>query len=214
MLNYIMIFFIQFLREGPWKNPQDMGYPKIAMFDAAAVLPKVLGVHVGWIAALALVGIVWVYMRHTKQGFELAVVGENPNTARYAGMPVRRIILRTAFLSAALCGLAGMLKVSGADRTLTDGVSGGIGFTAITVAWLSGLNPAVITAVSFLFGILEKGAGTIQSTFKISTSAADVLQGVLLFFVLGCEFFLQFRVARGSGRFAGTGKGDALGLPE
>jgi simple sugar transport system permease protein len=197
MLNYIAIYVVQYLREGPWKNPKDMGYPKIAMFAANAQLPKVLGVHIGWIIALALAVLVFVYMRYTKQGYELTVVGESSNTARYAGMPVRRIIIRTAIISAALCGLAGMMKAAGADRTLTDGVAGGIGFTAITVSWLSELNPIAIVVVSLLFSALEKGAGYVQSTYKISSSAAAVLQGIILFFVLGSEFFIRRRIVLG-----------------
>jgi ABC-type uncharacterized transport system permease subunit len=194
MLNYVASFIIQFLREGPWKDPNALGFPKIAMFEKSARMPAVLGVHAGWIIALVLVVLVFVYMKYTKQGYELSVVGENENTARYAGMNVRKIIVRTMFLSAAICGLAGMLQASGADKTLTDTVAGGVGFTAITVAWLSQLNPFAILLVSFLFGCLEKGSGTIQSLLNISPSAAEVLQGIVLFFVLGSEFFINFRV--------------------
>ena len=196
MLNYIAVYLIQFLREGPWKNPADMGFPKIARFGPNAVIPKVLGVHAGWIVALALVALVYLYLRYTKHGYEISVVGENPPTARYAGMDVKKIIMRTMFISAAICGLAGMLQVAGADRTLTDSVGGGAGFTAIIVAWLSKLNPLVILIVSALFGIMIKGSGTMQSTYGISTAAADVLQGILLFFVLGSEFFFQYRIVR------------------
>ena len=114
-------------------------------------------------------------------------------------MNVPKIIIRTAFLSAAICGLAGMLQATGADKTLSEAVSGGAGFTAITIAWLSKLNPIAILLVSFLFGMLEKGSGTIQSLFNISTSAADVFQGIILFFVLGSEFFINFRVVFGRG---------------
>ncbi|MEG0766158.1 MAG: ABC transporter permease [Clostridia bacterium] len=194
MLNYIALFAIQFLREGPWRDPANIGFPTIARFAKNALLPKVFGIHVGWIVAIFLVLFVWIYLRYTKHGYELAVVGENMNTARYAGMNVRRIILRTVFVSAAICGLAGMLKVSGADRTLAESVSGGVGFTAIIVSWLAALNPFVILIISLLFGVMQKGSGYIQSIFKISTAAADMLQGIILFFVLGCEFFVQFRV--------------------
>ncbi|MDR3050949.1 MAG: ABC transporter permease [Oscillospiraceae bacterium] len=194
MMNYIALYTIQFLREGPWKNPQDMGFPKIARFAKEAQLPRVLGLHAGWIAALVLLALVYVYLRYSKQGYEISVVGENENTARYAGMNVRRIILRTMFLSGAVCGVAGMLQATGADRTLTDTVAGGVGFSAITVAWLSHLHPLVMLPVSLLFAVLEKGSGFIESVFGISAAAADVLQGILLFFVLGCEFFISFRL--------------------
>ncbi len=195
MMNYIAVFVIQILREGPWKDPTS-GFPKVPMFEKAARLPTVLGVHIGWIIALVLVALTFCYLRYTKQGYELSVVGENENTARYAGMNVPRIIIRTMAISAAICGLVGMLQASGADKTLTDTVAGGRGFTAITIAWLSQLNPIAILLTSMLFAILEKGSGTIQSIYQISPSASNVLQGIILFFVLGAEFFVNYRLVR------------------
>lgn len=200
MMNYVALYFIQFLREGPWRDPAAMGFPIMARFEKAARLPKVMGVHIGWIIALALVALVFFYLRYTKQGYELTVVGENENTARYAGMPVKKIVLRTMFLSAAICGLAGVLQVSGADMQLTDSVAGGVGFTAIIVAWLARLSPLGILLTSVLFGVMEKGSGAIESAFKISPSMADVLQGIILFFVLGAEFFINYRLMFRSSR--------------
>ncbi len=194
MMNYVALYIIQFLREGPWRNPADMGFPKIARFAKAAQLPKLLGVHIGWVVALVLMVAIFWYLRYTKQGYEISVVGENENTARYAGMNVRRVIVRTMILSAGICGLAGMLQAAGADRTLTDSVAGGVGFTAITVSWLSQLNPLAMLPVSFLFAMLQKGSGYVESIFGISNAAAAVLQGILLFFVLGSEFFVRYRV--------------------
>ncbi len=194
MMNYIAVYVIQFLREGPWKNPKDMGFPKIARFAKEAQLPRVFGLHIGWIIALVLLALAFVYLRYSKQGYEISVVGENENTARYAGMDVKKIILRTMFLSGAICGLAGMIQATGADRTLTDTVAGGVGFSAITISWLSQLEPLVMLPVSLLFAILEKGSGYIESVFGISAAAADVLQGIILFFVLGSEFFVSFRL--------------------
>ena len=195
MLNYVAVYVIMILREGVWRDPTS-GFPKVPRFDRVARLPDVLGVHIGWIVALVLVVLVYGYMKWTKQGYELSVVGENENTARYAGMNVRRIILRTMGMSAALCGLAGMLQASGADKTLTDTVAGGVGFTAIIVAWLSRLNPFAILLTTILFAILEKGSGTIQSLYQISPAASDVMQGIILFFVLGAEFFVNYRMVR------------------
>ena len=194
MMNYVAVYIIQYLREGPWKDPSSLGFPKIARFDKAAQLERVLGVHWGWIVALALTVLVHLYLKYGKHGYEISVVGENESTARYAGMNVRRIIVRTMLLSAGICGLAGMLQAAGADRTLTDSVAGGVGFTAIAVSWLSQLKPLVMLPVSFLFAVLQKGSGYIESVFGISNAAAAVLQGVLLFFMLGCEFFVRFRL--------------------
>lgn len=194
MLNYIALAFLTYLQNGPWKDPALRGFPKIAMFNDIAKLPKVLGVHIGWIIALLLVVVVGIYMTRTKQGYEIAVVGESTNTAKYAGMNVSRVITRTMFLSGALAGLVGFIQCSGADYTITDTTAGGVGFTAITVAWLSKLNPYVMLLVAFAIAVLEKGANKIQTTFKIPASAAEVLTGIILFFMLGCEFFINYRL--------------------
>jgi ABC-type uncharacterized transport system permease subunit len=194
MLNYIALCLLKYLQSGLWKDPAMRGFPKIAMFDAAARLPKVFGVHIGWIIAVFLVVAVYVYLTRTKHGYEIAVVGESSNTARYAGIKVGRVMMRTMVISGALSGLVGFLQVSGADYTLTEMTAGGTGFTAITVAWMSKLNPFLMVVVSFFIAVLEKGAGRIQTTFKIPSSAADVLTGILLFFLLGCEFFINYRL--------------------
>lgn len=200
MINYIALCFLRYLQNGPWKDPKMRGFPKIAMFQEVARLPKVLGVHIGWIIALALVALVYLYMNHTKHGYEITLVGESPRTAKYAGMNVGWIIIRTMFLSGALCGLVGFIQVSGADYTLTDTTAGGVGFTAITVAWLSKLNPLVMVFVAFGIAMLQKGANRIQTTLKIPASAADVLTGVILFFMLGCEFFINYKLVFRSGK--------------
>ncbi len=194
MLNYIALAFLAYLQNGPWKDPALRGFPKIAMFTEVAKLPKVFGVHIGWIIALILVVLVGIYMTRTKQGYEIAVVGESKSTAKYAGMNVGRVITRTMFLSGALAGLVGFIQCSGADYTITDTTAGGVGFTAITVAWLSKLNPYVMLLVAFAIAVLEKGANKIQTTFKIPASAAEVLTGIILFFMLGCEFFINYRL--------------------
>lgn len=192
MLNYIALHVINFLRDGPWMDPASQGFRKIARFVPNASLDRVLGVQMGWVIALVLAAIILVYLRYTKQGYEISVVGESPATARYAGMNVKRIILRTMFLSGAVCGIGGMVQATGSDITLTNAVAGGVGFTAIIVAWLSRLNPITIIVVSFLFSVLGKGSSVVQSTFGLSTDCAAVLQGIILFFVLGCEFFIRY----------------------
>ena len=207
MLNYIALYLVAYLQEGPWRDPAANGFPKIPSFAASATLPKVLGVQMGWIVALVLTVIVFVYMRYTKHGYEISVVGQSQATAAYAGMNVSRIVLRTMFLSGAVAGICGMLQVSGSDKTLTTGVAGGIGFTAIIIAWLAQLNPFGSLVVAFLFAILEKGSSVVQSDFGLSTDCADVLQGIILFFVLGCEFFIHYRFVRDNARKAAAVKG-------
>lgn len=196
MLNYIALYLVSWLQEGPWRDPSANGFPKIASFGKSAVLPKVFGVQIGWIVALVLVAVLFVYLRYTKQGYEISVVGESQATATYAGMNVQKIVLRTMFLSGAIAGICGMIQATGSDRTLSTGVAGGVGFTAIIVAWLAQLNPISSLIIAFLFSVLEKGSSVIQSTYGLSTDCADVLQGIILFFVLGCEFFIRYKFVR------------------
>ena len=196
MLNYIALYLVSWLQEDPWRDPGANGFPKIASFDKSATLPKLFGVQIGWVIALVLVAVLFVYLRYTKQGYEISVVGESRATATYAGMNVPHIILRTMFLSGAIAGIAGMVQATGSDRTLTTGIAGGVGFTAIIVAWLAQLNPVSSLFIAFLFAVLDKGSSVIQSQFGLSTDCADVLQGIILFFVLGCEFFIRYKFVR------------------
>ncbi|MDD4090041.1 MAG: ABC transporter permease, partial [Tissierellia bacterium] len=179
--------------DGPWKDPGSSGFPKIARFTSNAQIDKVFGVHFGWIIALILVIIVFIYFKYTKHGYEISVVGESKSTARYAGMDVKRVILRTMILSGGICGITGMIQAAGSDMTLASSVAGGVGFTAIIVSWLAYLNPFGILLVSFLFSILDKGSSVMQSAYGLSTYFASVLQGIILFFILGCEFFIRYK---------------------
>ena len=193
MLNYVATYIIVYLESGPWQGTK--GYASVSRYAQNALLPKFGGIHIGWIIAAVLTVIVAVYFSKTKQGYEISVVGESPATAKYAGMSVTKIILRTMFISGAVCGLAGMIQSTGYDNTLTTGVTGGVGWTGIIVAWLAQLQPIMIAIVSALFAILQKGSTLMQSTLGISSFAADVLQSIILFFVLGSEFFVRYKFA-------------------
>lgn len=192
MLNYIALYLIKYFAEGPWRDPASSGFPKIASFTENARLDQIFGIHAGWLIGLILVIIVFIYLKYTKHGYEISVVGESMNTARYAGMNVKKIMLRTMFISGAICGIAGMTQVTGAAYTLSEGVAGGVGFTAITVAWLSKLNPIIILIVTFLFSMLDKGCSVMQSTFGLSSAVSGILQGIILFFILGFDFFTRY----------------------
>ena len=192
MMNYIIIGVVKWLQGGPWEGRP--GSQIIPQFDDAAVLPKVLGVHCGWIIVLILMVFMFVYMKYTKQGYEIAVIGESENTARYAGMNVGKIIMRTMFLSGAIAGLVGFIVSSGADNTLHAGVAAGVGFTAITVAWLAQLNPFAMVAISMLLAVLEKGASTLETQMAVPASISDIITGIFLFCMLGCEFFINYRL--------------------
>lgn len=193
MLNYIALSIVKYLQNGPWKDPRTQ-FPKMSMLNDNARLTKVFGVHWGWILALVLVVLAYIYFSRTKQGYEIAVVGESNNTARYAGINVSKVFVRTMLLSGAMAGLAGMLQVTGSDYTITENTAGGVGFTAITVAWLAKMNSVGMLIVALFIAVLERGSNKIQTTFKIPASAADVLTGIILFFMLGCEFFINYKL--------------------
>ena len=126
----------------------------------------------------------YIYMKYSKQGYEVAVVGESQDTARYARINVKRTIIRTMGISGGICGIAGFLLVSGASHTISTSTAGGRGFTAIIVAWLSKFNAFVMILVSFFLVFMEKGAIQIASQFNLNENASDVITGIILFFIL------------------------------
>ena len=192
MLNYIAIGIVAWLQGGPWEGVP--GSQIIPMFSEKAVLPKLLGVHIGWIVVFILVFLMFIYLQYTKHGYEIAVLGESENTARYAGMNVRKITIRTIMFSGAICGLVGYFLAAGANGTLNSGIAGGVGFTAITVAWLSQLNPFAMVVVSLLIVVLEKGAGSVYTTLGVPSTASQVITGIILLCMLGCEFFINYKL--------------------
>lgn len=194
MLNYLAIKFVTYLQYGPWKDPASQGFPKIATFSKEAILPSVGGVHIGWIIALGLVVLVYIFLNHTKKGYEISVVGESIETARYAGMNISSVIIISMLLSGGLCGLTGMIQASAVEKTLSASLSANYGFTAIITTWLAGLNAIATLFVCIAFAILVQGGNYIQISMQVPASVADMIQAVILFFVLGSEFFLQYKV--------------------
>lgn len=192
MMNYIAIGIVAWLQGGPWEGRK--GSQLIPMFDDNARLPDLFGVHIGWIMVLVLVVLMYIYMNRTKQGYEIAVIGDSQNTARYAGMNVGWIIMRTMFISGAISGIVGFMTVSGANYTLYSGVANGVGFTSITVAWLSQLNSFAMIFISMMLAVLEKGANTLQTRMSVPASISDIITGILLFCMLSCEFFINYRL--------------------
>ncbi|MFT8347951.1 ABC transporter permease [Clostridium saccharoperbutylacetonicum] len=194
MMNYIALKWIVYLQYELWKDPASLGFPKIANFSDNATLPKVFGIHIGWIIALILVIAVHVFLNYTKKGYEISVLGESENTAKYAGMSVKKIILITTFISGALVGLAGVIQASAVTNTLNIQLTSNVGNTAIIISWLSGLNAIWTLLVSIAFAVLIQGASYIQTAFQIPQAAAEIIQAMILFCVLGCQFFLQYKV--------------------
>jgi simple sugar transport system permease protein len=142
-----------------------------------------------------LTGVMYIYLQYSKHGYEIAVVGESQRTASYAGIKVDRVIIRTMVLSGAICGLIGMLLTGGNDHTLTTTIVGGRGFTAVMVSWLAKFNPIIMVFTSLLLVVLGRGAGEISSSLGLNQSFSDILTGIILFFIIGSEFFVTYQIS-------------------
>ena len=142
----------------------------------------------------ALTVFMYIYLKYSKHGYELSVVGESENTARYIGINVKKVIMRTMLLSGALCGVTGLLLVSGTDHTIATNTVGGRGFTAIMVSWLAKFNPAYMVLTSLLIVFFQKGAIQISTSLGLNDSFADIITGIIIFFIIGSEFFINYSV--------------------
>ncbi len=147
------------------------------------------------IVAVVMTLATYVYLNYTKQGYEIAVVGESERTARYVGIKVERVIIRTMLLSGAVCGLVGLLLVGAINHTLTTSLAGGRGFTAVMVSWMSQFNPITMILTSLLIVFLGRGAGEIATAYGLNTSFSDILTGIIIFFIIGCEFFIRYKIS-------------------
>ena len=198
MLNYVAMQVITFCIVF-WENPK--GSNTVGIINQATQtgwLPQLFGQKYGWNVVIVLILTVgmFIYLKYCKQGFEIAVVGESENTARYAGIHVKRVIIRTMAISGAICGIAGFVIVSGASHTISTATAGGRGFTAIIVAWLSKFNTFIMIAVSFGIVLMQQGAVQIATQYGLNENASDVLLGIILFFLIGAEFFINYKVKR------------------
>lgn len=146
------------------------------------------------IVVIVLMIAVYIYLKYSKHGYEISVVGESENTARYAGINVKKVMIRTMLISGAICGLAGFLIVGGKDQSISTSTAGGRGFDAIIVAWLAKFNTFIMALISFMLVFLENGAHEIASSYNLNDYASDIISGIILFFILGCEFFVNYRL--------------------
>ena len=196
MMNYVAIQLTSFM-VSKWETPY--GSNSVGVINQttqAGWFPKLFGqtYMLNVLLVMALTIGMFVYLRRSKQGFEIAVVGESQNTARYAGIDVKQVIVRTMLISGAICGVAGMVGVGGMDHTISTGTAGGRGFTAIIVAWMAKFNTLTMIVISALLTFMDRGATEIASTYNLNEYASEMLMGVILFFLIGCEFFINYRL--------------------
>lgn len=158
-------------------------------------LPQVYNQHLLVILiVLVLTALMYLYLYRTKQGYEIAVVGESENTARYIGIHVGKVTLRTLILSGAICGLMGFLQVSAFDHSVTAQTIGGLGFTAIMVSWLAKFNPLIMIGTAALISFLDLGGEQISTAFNVNSAIPSIVIGIILFFIIGCEFFINYKI--------------------
>ena len=204
MMNYVAIQLTSYC-VALWENPK--GSNTVGVINQATKagwFPSVFGQTYGLnvILVLALTIGMYIYLKYSKQGYEITVVGDSENTARYAGISVKKVTIRTMAISGAICGLAGFIAVAGSSHTISTSTAGGRGFTAIIVAWLAQFNTFVMILISLLLVFLQKGAIQIASQFNLNDYASNIITGIILFFILGSEFFINYRVILRSGKEA------------
>jgi simple sugar transport system permease protein len=192
MMNYVAIQIVAYYTL-EWSMPKGSGTPRTLVHGQ---LPTLFGqkylVNILIVAVITV--LMYIYLKYSKQGYEISVVGESEKTARYIGINVKKVTLRTMAISGALCGIAGFLLVAGTDHSLKSDTSGGRGFTAIMVSWLAKFNPIFMILTSLLIVFLQKGASKISEVYRLNSSFSDIITGIIIFFIIGSEFFINYKI--------------------
>ena len=196
MMNYIAMCIVSYFSY-EWSVPKGSGHiGVINEATGAGWLPKIGGkAYLCNILVVVVITVfMYIYLKYSKHGYEISVVGESENTAKYIGISVKKVIMRTMLLSGLICGIAGFLLVSGTDHTINRDTAGGRGFTAIMVSWLAKFDPIYMILTSLLIVFLERGAGEISTTFGLNDSFSEIITGIIIFFIIGSEFFVNYQL--------------------
>ncbi len=190
MMNYIAIQLVTYFLK-LFGNAQGNLEPMLGF-----AIPQAFGgpYFLNIVLVLSICAIMYVYLRFSKQGYEVSVVGESERTAKYIGINVSKVIVRTMVISGAICGLIGFLLVANGSCSVTTTIAGGRGFTAILVSWLGKFNPIYMILTSFLVVFLQRGTSFMGEIYRLDTSMADIFIGVVLLFIIGCEFFINYKI--------------------
>ena len=196
MMNYVAMQIVSYFCV-KWENPK--GSCQIGVLNQMSRigwLPEIGNRYLLVIITVVLLTVfMYFYLNYTKHGFELTVVGESERTARYVGIKVDRVVVRTMILSGAICGLTGFLLVGGINHTVSTTLAGGQGFTGVMVSWLAKFNPAVMGVFSALLIFLSAGASELATSIGLNQSFGDMLSGILIFCIIGCEFFINYKIS-------------------
>ena len=193
MMNYVAIQLVEYFLKVADKTGSNVVGPDLLTHGW---FPEIFGVK--YLLNILIVAIVCIamhiYLRYSKHGYEIAVVGESENTAHYIGIDVKKVIIRTMALSGAICGLAGLLLVGGSSHSIDSNLVDGRGFTAIMVSWLAKFDPFTMILTTLLLVFLARGADEVTSKFGLNSDFSEILTGIILFFIIGCEFFINYQV--------------------
>lgn len=207
MLTYVATLLLSVLVHGAWRDPQGFNFPQSRLFSDSAVLPIILEgtrLHIGALFALAAVAVGWVVIARAFVGFQIKVVGQAPTAAGFAGFSEKKLIWFSFLAGGCLAGFAGLFEVAGPIGQLTPVISPGYGFTAIIVAFLGRLHPVGILLAALLIALSYIGGELAQIELKLPLAVTGVFQGMLLFFLLGTDVLVRYRIRFGSGRAAQT----------
>ena len=196
MMNYVAMQIVN-IAIIKWENPK--GSNNVGIINQQTKggwFPSIAGNQylLSVIIVLLITFIMYRYLRYTKQGYEISVVGSSQRTARYIGINVSKVILRTMAVSSGICGIAGALIVGGSSHTISTSTAGGRGFTAIIVAWMAKFNPFFMILISLLIVFMQQGAIQVASQFNLNENASEIITGIILFFLIGCEFFVNYKL--------------------
>ena len=193
MMNYVAIQLVEYFLKIADKSGSNVVGPDLL---SHGWLPDIFGVKymLNIIIVAVITILMQIYLKYSKHGYEISVVGESENTARYIGINVKKVIIRTMLVSGAICGLAGLLLVGGSSHSIDSNLVGGRGFTAIMVSWLGKFNPITMILTTLLLVFLGRGADEVTSKFGLNGDFSDILTGIILFFIIGCEFFINYKI--------------------
>ncbi len=193
MMNYVAIQLVEYFLKVADKSGSNTVGPTLL---TEGWFPSLFGEQymLNIIIVAVVTVLVYIYLKYSKHGYEIAVVGESENTARYIGINVKKVIIRTMVVSGAICGIAGLLLVAGSSHSIDSNLVRGRGFTAIMVSWLAKFDPLAMVFSSLLLVFMERGASEVTAKFMLNSSLSDILTGIILFFIIGCVFFIQYKV--------------------
>lgn len=193
MMNYVVIQLIEYFLKIADKSGSNVVGPNLL---SHGWFPQIF--HTNYLLNILIVAVITValhiYLKYSKHGYEILVVGESENTAKYIGINVKKVIMRTMALSGAICGVAGLLLVGGSSHSIDSNLADGRGFTAIMVSWLAKFNPITMILTSLLIVFLQRGADEVSSKFGLNADFSEILTGIILFFIIGCEFFINYKI--------------------